>query len=155
MKKRVWKNGLAAAALGMGLLAAMPSMAFGAQVLPEGLYVGEQSLGGMTEEEAEKAVQAYIDNLTALPVSVDIDGTTVETTTGELGLTWSNPDVVKETADQYEYGSLVKQYMARKDLEQSPVKLSLEVQTDPAKVKAFVDEKKARSASTLCPTRAP
>ena len=66
MKKRVWKNGLAAAALGMGLLAAMPSMAFGAQVLPEGLYVGEQSLGGMTEEEAEKAVQAYIDNLTAL-----------------------------------------------------------------------------------------
>ena len=141
MKKRVWKNGLAAAALGMGLLAAMPSMAFGAQVLPEGLYVGEQSLGGMTEEEAEKAVQAYIDNLTALPVSVDIDGTTVETTTGELGLTWSNPDAVKETADQYEYGSLVKQYMARKDLEQAPVKLSLEVQTDPAKVKAFVDEK--------------
>ena len=141
MKKRVWKSGLAAAVLGMGLLAAMPSMAFGAQVLPEGLYVGEQSLGGMTEEEAEKAVQAYIDNLTALPVSVDIDGTRVETTTGELGLSWSNPDVVRETADQYEYGSLVKQYMARKDLEQSPVKLNLEVQTDPAKVKAFVDEK--------------
>jgi hypothetical protein len=49
MKKRVWKNGLAAAALGMGLLAAMPSMAFGAQVLPEGLYVGEQRLRRLRE----------------------------------------------------------------------------------------------------------
>lgn len=86
MKKRVWKNGLAAVALGMGLLAAMPSMAFGAQVLPEGLYVGEQSLGGMTEEEAEKAVQAYIDNLTALPISVDIDGTQWRLPPGSLGL---------------------------------------------------------------------
>ena len=56
MKQRVWKNGLAAAALGMGLLAAMPSMAFGAQVLPEGLYAvsythldvyKRQVLGGM------------------------------------------------------------------------------------------------------------
>lgn len=141
MKKGVWKNGLAAAALGIGLLAAMPSMAFGAQVLPEGLYVGEQSLGGMTEDEAEAAVQGYIDALTALPVTVDIDGTNVETTTGELGLSWSNPDVVRETAGQYQYGSLVRQYMARKDLEQSPVKMNLEVQTDPAKVKAFVDEK--------------
>lgn len=141
MKKGIWKNGIAAAALAIGLLAAMPSMAFGAQVLPEGLYVGEQSLGGMTGEEAEAVVQAYIDNLTALPVTVDIDGTSVETTTGELGLSWSNPDVVSETADQYEYGSLVRQYMARKDLEQSPVKLNLEVQTDPASVTAFVNEK--------------
>ena len=141
MKKGVWKNGLAAAALGIGLLAAMPSMAFGAQVLPEGLYVGEQSLGGMTEDEADAAVQGYIDTLTALPVTVDLDGTTVGTTTGELGLSWSNPDVVRETAGKYQYGSLVRQYMARKDLEQSPVKINLEVQTDPAKVKAFVDEK--------------
>ncbi len=141
MKKCMWNNGLAAVALGMGLLAAMPSMAYGAQVLPEGLYVGEQSLGGMTEEEAQAAVQNYVDGLSGQTITLDVDGTDVATTAGELGFHWSNTQVVQETADQYQYGNLIKQYMALEDLKHSPVKLDLETQVDSAKVTAFVNEK--------------
>lgn len=141
MKKRIWNNGLAAAVLGMGLLAAMPSMAYGAQVLPEGLYVGEQSLGGMTGEEAQTAVQNYVDSLSGQTITLDVDGTDVATTAGELGFHWSNPQAVQETADKYQYGNLIKQYMALEDLKHAPAKLDLETQVDPAKVTAFVNEK--------------
>ena len=63
MKKVVWIKEMAAAAFGMVLLAAMPSMVSWAQTLPEGVYVGDQSLGGLTEEEAQAKVQEYVDCL--------------------------------------------------------------------------------------------
>ena len=51
MKNRTLATGLAAMALAVGLTLAFPAPSR-ADTLPEGLYVGEYSLGGMTEEEA-------------------------------------------------------------------------------------------------------
>ena len=61
MKKVVWIKRMAAGAAGMWLLAAMPPVVSWAGALPEGLYAGEQSLGGMTEEEAKEAVESYVE----------------------------------------------------------------------------------------------
>lgn len=141
MKKTIWNKGFAALALGMGLLAAGPSMdSAAAQLLPDGLYAGEQSLGGMTREEAGQAVQTYVDGLSGQTVTLEIDGQEFSATAADLGFHWSNPDVLDETADRYEYGNLIQQYMAKKDLEQAPAQLAVETQVDGEKVERFVEE---------------
>lgn len=141
MKKRIWKKGAAAAALAMGLLAAAPSMAAFARTVPEGLYAGEESLGGMSEEEAAAAVSAYAEGLKARQVVLDVNGSKVEAGAGELGLYWANPDVLKETLDSFEYGSLVQQYMARADLAHAPESLDMDMQLDTAAAAALIGER--------------
>ncbi len=141
MKKVVWMKKIAAAAIGMVLLAAMPSMVSWAQTLPEGVYVGDQSLGGMTEEEAQAKVSEYVKELGAQTITLDVDGTPIETTAADLGFHWVNTDAVQEAARRFQYGSLVQQYMAQADLKQAPMELALETQVDKNLVTAFVNDR--------------
>lgn len=141
MKKVVWIKEMAAAAFGMVLLAAMPSMVSWAQTLPEGVYVGDQSLGGLTEEEAQAKVQEYVDGLAGQTITLDVDGTEIETTAGELGFHWVNTDAVQAVSDRFQYGSLVQQYMAQADVKQAPVEVELQTQVDDNLVTAFVNDR--------------
>ena len=141
MKKVVWIKRMAAGAAGMWLLAAMPPVVSWAGALPEGLYAGEQSLGGMTEEEAKEAVESYVEELSGQTVILDVDGTEIETTPEELGFHWANQEAVKEAMDRYEYGSLVQQYMAQADLKQAPAQLEILTQVDENLVTAFVNDR--------------
>ena len=141
MKKVVWIKEIAAAAFGMVLLAAMPPMISWAQTLPEGVYVGKQSLGGMTEEEARAKVQEYVDGLAGQTIILDVDGTEIETTAGELGFHWANTDAVQVVSDRFQYGSLVQQYMAQADVKQAPVEVDVQTQVDDQLVTAFVNDR--------------
>lgn len=141
MKKVVWIKEIAAAAFGMVLLAAMPPMISWAQTLPEGVYVGNQSLGGMTEEEARAKVQEYVDGLAGQTIILDVDGTEIETTAGELGFHWANTDAVQVVSDRFQYGSLVQQYMAQADVKQAPVEVDVQTQVDEQLVTAFVNDR--------------
>ena len=141
MKKVVWIKEIAAAAFGMVLLAAMPPMISWAQTLPEGVYVGNQSLGGMTEEEARAKVQEYVDGLAGQTIILDVDGTEIETTAGELGLHWANTDAVQVVSDRFQYGSLVQQYMAQADVKQAPVEVDVQTQVEDQLVTAFVNDR--------------
>lgn len=139
MKKRNIPGRLAAATL-MAVLAAMPVYAKEA-VIPEGIFVGDLNLGGMTEEEAAKAVGDYVGGLADRKVTLDVDGATADTTAAELGYAWSNQEAVKEAVDQASGGNLIQQYMGLMDLKKEPVRLPLEAGVAEEKVKAFVDEK--------------
>ena len=141
MKKVVWIKEIAAAAFGMVLLAAMPPMISWAQTLPEGVYVGNQSLGGMSEEEARAKVQEYVDGLAGQTIILDVDGTEIETTAGELGFHWANTDAVQVVSDRFQYGSLVQQYMAQADVKQAPVEVDVQTQVDDQLVTAFVNDR--------------
>ena len=141
MKKVVWIKEIAAAAFGMVLLAAMPPMISWAQTLPEGVYVGNQSLGGMTEEEARAKVQEYVDGLAGQTIILDVDETEIETTAGELGFHWANTDAVQVVSDRFQYGSLVQQYMAQADVKQAPVEVDVQTQVDDQLVTAFVNDR--------------
>ena len=141
VKKFVWIKEIAAAAFGMVLLAAMPPMISWAQTLPEGVYVGNQSLGGMTEEEARAKVQEYVDGLAGQTIILDVDGTEIETTAGELGFHWANTDAVQVVSDRFQYGSLVQQYMAQADVKQAPVEVDVQTQVDDQLVTAFVNDR--------------
>lgn len=108
------------------------------RTMPEGFFVGEASLGGMTEEEAIDAVEAEVKRLENRKVILDIAGNEASVTAGGLGLSWGNTDVVKKAVDQVSSGNLVRQYMIRKDMEKSPVHIPLETVVDEGKVDAFI-----------------
>lgn len=129
-----------AAAAAAGILMVMPVYAK-ETAIPEGIFVGDFSLGGMTESEARQKIQDYVDSLAERKITLDVEGQSVEALAGELGFSWSNPDAVEEAAGHVVAGNLIEQYMGRKDLEKDPVHIPLETAVDPVQVDAFVQEK--------------
>ncbi len=138
MKIRNLLNSVAAAAA-VVMLAAVPAYAK-ETTLPDGIYVGDVGLGGMTQEAAAKEVQALVDRMAERKVVLEVEGVIAETTAQELGFAWSNPDAVAEAADYAADGNLIQRYMALKDLEKNPVHIPLETEVDQARVEAFIKE---------------
>ena len=140
MKKITGLTGLAAVLLASGWIFALPLTAMAAEI-PDGVFVGDIALGGMTEEEAKKNIDDHVNKLAKQKVTLEVEGTPVETTAEELGFFWSNREAVEEVTKIMEGGNMVSRYMQRKDLEVNPVKADLETSVDEAKVTAFVEEK--------------
>lgn len=139
MRMKQWAKGLCAVTA-CGILMGVPFTVFAPQI-PEGVYVGEHSLGGMTEEEAEVVIKDYVDSLSGQKITLDIAGESVETTASELGFHWSNEDAVSQAANAISGGNLIKRYMAKKDLEVENLVIPLETAVEDGKVAAFVEEK--------------
>lgn len=123
-----------------GISSAMPAYA-AEKTIPDGIYVGDFSLGGLTKEEAQEEVAAYVDGLSDRKISLDVDGTAVETTARDLGYAWSNQDAVEEAASHAVEGNLIRRYMGKKDLEKTPVHIAIEAAVDEEKVDAFIKKK--------------
>lgn len=136
MKKvNIWGTFFAAAAA--AVFFAGP--AYGKErTLPDGFFVGEVSLGGMTEEQARQAIAAEAGRLSGRRITLDIAGNPSSVTAEKLGVSWSNEDVVEKAMDQISSGNLVRQYMVRKDTEKNPVRIPLETRVDEGKVESFV-----------------
>lgn len=136
MKKvNIWGTFFAAAAA--AVFFAGP--AYGKEkTLPDGFFVGEISLGGMTEEQARQAVAAEAERLSERKITLDIAGNVSSVTAEKLGVSWSNKDVVERAMDQVSSGNLVRQYMMRKDTEKSPVHIPLETRVDESKAESFI-----------------
>lgn len=84
----------------------------------EGVYAGEISLAGMTQTEAQEAVQAYVDSQGSSVITLNVvDGNTVTATASELGMSWSNQNLVSEAVNLGKSGNVVARYKAVKDLE--------------------------------------
>ncbi len=92
-----WKLYTAAAALTLILSAAavlnvsVNVRAEGDDTIPQRVYFGDISVGGMTEEEAAAEVEDYVEQLGSTKVIFAAGENEVETTAGDLGLSWSNP----------------------------------------------------------------
>lgn len=141
MKMKKWMSSLTVSACALFWVTAFPMEVRASETIPNGICIGEVNLGGMTNDEAVSKVNEYVDAMKNQLVSLDVDGTLVNTTAGELGLHWSNQGIVEETAAKYEGGNLIRRYMNRKDLEMNPVELDLDVSIDNGKVAEFVETK--------------
>lgn len=140
MKLKMWMNGLTVSTWILLASVAFPMEAAAADdVVPDGIYVADFNLGGLTNEEAGQKVDEYVNSMANQTVTLNVDGTMVNTTAGELGFRWSNTDVVTETTQQYEGGNLIRHYMNLKDLQMNPVTLELETALDDGMIASFVE----------------
>ncbi len=136
-KKKI--PGMFAAVAAAGVLMAMPVYAKEA-TLPEGLYVGEVGLGGMTREEAEKEIAGQIGAMSRRMVTLEVEGEKVSVPAGDLGLTWNNTEAVEEAVAELSQGNLIQRYMKEKDLVREPLKLPLETAVDAETLETFIEE---------------
>lgn len=140
MKKKTLSITLAAVvmAAGIGFLSPVYVMA---DTLPDGIYVGEYNLGGMTEEEASQKIQELVNEMENQKITLMVDGQPMETTAKELGFHWSNPEAVNQAASSWQGGNLIKRYLNKKDIEKNHVIIPLETALDDGKLEAFINEK--------------
>ncbi len=86
--------------------------------MKKGIFADEIDLSGMTGEEAEQAIEDYVEELRDVKITLlAADDNQVETTAGELGITWANPGLVQEALQIGTTGNVIERYKIMKDLE--------------------------------------
>lgn len=139
-KKKTWSIGLTVVLMAAGFGLFTPSYAM-ADTLPDGIYVGDHSLGGMTEEEAGQEIQNLVNEMENQKITLVVDGQPVEALAKDLGFHWSNPEAVSQAASAWQGGNLIRRYLNKKDIEKNHVIIPLETALDDGSVAAFVAEK--------------
>lgn len=86
-------------------------------IIPERVYAGGLSIGGMTQEEAAQTVEDYVAGLQDKKIVLKAGENELEVTAADLGISWGNPEIVEEAAGLGKSGNLIARYKAMKDLE--------------------------------------
>ncbi len=101
------------------------------QTIKEGLYIGDISLGGMTKEEASQAVNAYVDELKPITITLEAaNGGQVQVAAGDLGVAWDNTEVLDEVIQVGQVGNVIERYKIMKDLQNENIHYDLELDYD-------------------------
>ena len=83
-----------------------------------GISADGMDLSGMTQEQAQGAVQSYVNELGQAQVQLQAqDGQSVSISLSELGISWKNPELVSEAVSLGKKGNIVARYKAEKDLQ--------------------------------------
>lgn len=100
--------------------------------IPNGVTIGSVDVSGMTYDEAVSAVNSYMDTLSA--ANITLKGArqedVVTVTAADLGLTWTNTDVVDSALNIGKEGNVVQRYKQLKDIANGGVSLDLEYAFD-------------------------
>ena len=93
MKKNVWIAGVTAL-LSAGLVWIAPVSTLADERIPDGVSVGAVSLSGLTEAEAEKQIESYVNEKLNQDITLVVNGTEAKSDAQTLGVAWDNRDEV-------------------------------------------------------------
>lgn len=106
--------------------------------ITKGVVIEGVDVGGMTEEEAKKALQQKAQEMGATPVTLMVGDNAVSTTLADLGYTWTNTDIAEKCLGLVSSGNIVERYKQQKDIEEAPKQYSMEFSVDASKVQSVV-----------------
>lgn len=117
------------------LVMAFGNVAFAKEdnTIKTGVYAEDIELSGMTKEQATQAVSDYVDSLNDTPITlVAADDNEVVVTAADLGMVWTNKNIVSEAINLGTEGNVIARYKALKDLEYDnkvyPIELAFDLQ---------------------------
>ena len=85
--------------------------------IKEGVFADQDSLAGLTQEEADAMIRAKVADMGKSSVTLIAAGNHELTVTAdELGIFWANPEIVSEAASLGMEGNVIQRYKAMKDL---------------------------------------
>lgn len=94
------------------------SAAEAADTIKTGIFAGDIDLSGMTAQEAAAAVEAYVEGLAEVEITLlAAGGAEVPVMAGELGISWGNPELALEALEIGTKGNVIERYKTLKDLE--------------------------------------
>lgn len=133
----------------LGLLSVICAVAFSPasvwaaeeERIAEGVYIGSIDVGGMTEQEAADAVNAYVENAGESVFTLTAGESSVQVKASELAVSFTDMNVVQEAMDVGKSGNLIKRYKDKKDLENGSVVIDMALSVDSDTVTALLEEK--------------
>lgn len=115
----------------MTLLWGMTAQAKEAATVKTGVFAEGLDLSGKTQAEATAAIEAYVEELKQVEITLlAANNNAVTTTAGELGISWVNTDLVQEALDLGTHGNIIQRYKTLKDLENKKYTFTLEFEFD-------------------------
>lgn len=110
-----------------------------------GIYVDDMNLSGMTLQEAEDQIEAYVDSFGEAQITMNaVEGGTIVTTASELGLKWGNEAILKEAANFGRDGDILRCYKELKDLEYQNKVYHVKFDFDKNKIRTLIEENAAQ-----------
>lgn len=109
--------------------------------IAEGVYIGSIYVGGMTEEEAAAAVQAYLEKAADVEITLVAGEESVGVTAENLGIEFSDMSLIEEAMDVTRGGNLIKRYKDKKDLENGDKVINMRLSVNRDTVSALLEEK--------------
>lgn len=108
----------------------------------EGVYIEDIDVSGMNREEITQALQTKLGELQQDTVQLLVQDTTVSVSAGELGLNWSNPEVVEEALELGQKGNVLERFRTERELEErGTFVLEMDLAADPAAVRSVIEGK--------------
>lgn len=131
MKKIFGKKMAAALTLVFALSFGITAHAQEKTVIKTGIFAGDIELSGMSSEQANAALNAYVDGLRETEITLLAGGDQpVVVTAGDLGIEWGNPELVTEALEVGTHGNVIERYKILKDLEYENLVYPIELEFD-------------------------
>lgn len=119
----------------------MPVYAKEEYTILEGIYADELDLSNLTEEEAKERVYEYVAELGKSEITLlTVEDATVVVTMADLGLNWTNPEVIGEAASHARGGNFVSRYKAAMDLKENNVIYNIKLSIDKDELRTVIEE---------------
>ncbi len=118
------------------------AQAKGEKTIKPGIYAEGIDLSGMTKEEAFQAIESFVEELEDIQITlVAAADNRVAVTAGELGISWTNPELVEEALCVGNRGNVIERYKALKDLEHHNLVYPIEIAFDLQAVNDFLTDR--------------
>lgn len=114
------------------------------QTIPDNVYIGAVSVAGMTKEQADTAVNNYINGLSDVEVTLQAGDNNISVKAKELGLSWGNTQVVEQAQGIGKSGNLIKRYKELQDLKKNAKVFDLVYAFNQDKVQTVLKDNSAK-----------
>ncbi len=108
--------------------------------IAEGIYIESLYIGGMSEEEANVALEEYVAELAGKEFTLEAGDKQLTFTAGQMGLEVLNDNIIQNALDVGKTGSLLKRYKDLADLEHGDLVLELRLGVNRDAITALIND---------------
>ena len=111
------------------------------QTITEGVCIGSVDVGGMTKEEAKKAVDAYVDSIKDTSFSLKGANGSFDATAQEMSVSADSDAAVDEALSVCHEGSLIDRFVESEELKKGNVAVNMYLSVDKQKTANMIYDK--------------
>lgn len=111
------------------------------QTITEGVCIGSVDVGGMTKEEAKKAVDAYVDSIKDTSFSLKGANSSFDATAQEMSVSADTDAAVDEALSVCHEGSLIDRFVESEELKKGNVAVNMYLSVDKQKTANMIYDK--------------
>lgn len=106
-----------------------------------GVYIDGVDVSGMTAAQAKETMQGLVEARLEMPITLQcVNEEEVVITPSQIGLCWTNPEIIEEAVNTGRVGNIVERYKFKKDLEREKFILEMDYSVDKALLDEIIDK---------------